>query len=171
LNSKPSIEDFNALSLKEAEAILFKALSSRRWVESLLAARPFESVQALYAEASRKAKDLNRSDWLEAFSQHPKLGDLEALKKKFGAAADLSQKEQAGLQEADEEILKELAKENQNYENRFSYIFILSAAGKTAGEILEALKKRIKNAPEEELQIAAAEQMKITLLRLGAFFS
>ncbi|MGH9703636.1 MAG: 2-oxo-4-hydroxy-4-carboxy-5-ureidoimidazoline decarboxylase, partial [Candidatus Acidiferrales bacterium] len=63
-------------------------------------------------------------------------------------------------------VLAELAKANQEYEKRFGFIFIICAAGKSSEEILADLKQRMANDAESELRVAAAEQSKITRLRL-----
>ena len=46
------------------------------------------------------------------------------------------------------------------------YIYIVCATGKTAPEMLRILESRMENGTEEELAVAAAEQSKITKLRL-----
>ena len=51
-------------------------------------------------------------------------------------------------------------------EEKFGYIFIVCATGKTADEMLAILERRLESAPLEELPIAAGEQWKITELRL-----
>jgi 2-oxo-4-hydroxy-4-carboxy--5-ureidoimidazoline (OHCU) decarboxylase len=49
---------------------------------------------------------------------------------------------------------------------KFGYIFIVFATGKTAEEMLEILEMRIPNDHVEELEVASREQNKITRLRL-----
>jgi 2-oxo-4-hydroxy-4-carboxy-5-ureidoimidazoline decarboxylase len=63
-------------------------------------------------------------------------------------------------------VLLALVQGNRAYEAKFGYIFIVCATGKTAGEMLALLQQRLKNDPEKELLISAAEQAKITKLRL-----
>jgi 2-oxo-4-hydroxy-4-carboxy-5-ureidoimidazoline decarboxylase len=70
------------------------------------------------------------------------------------------------VNEASEEILKRLAEGNALYEATFGYIFIVCATGKSAAEMLALLNERMKNDAASELRAAAAEQHKITLLRL-----
>jgi len=53
------------------------------------------------------------------------------------------------------------------YEEKFGYIFIVCASGKSSEEMLAVLQERLGNIPDRELQIAASEQAKITQLRLG----
>ena len=45
-------------------------------------------------------------------------------------------------------------------------IFIVSATGKSAAEILDLLHARLQNDPASELRVAASEQARITELRL-----
>ena len=132
----------------------------------MLARRPFRTPEALLGAARDVWFSLDRSDWLEAFSHHPKIGDRAALRARFAATRDLSEQEQGGVEGASEATLNALAKANSEYEETFGYIFIVCASGKTAGEMLEMLEGRLKNAPEAEIRIAGEEQAKITELRL-----
>ena len=50
---------------------------------------------------------------------------------------------------------------------KFGYIFIVFATGKSAIEMLKILKDRLINDPESEINIAKEEQHKITKLRLS----
>ena len=49
---------------------------------------------------------------------------------------------------------------------KFGFIFIVCATGKSAAEMLALLQARLPNGRDAELKIAAAEQHKITRLRL-----
>lgn len=139
--------------------------------------------------------------WLEAFAAHPKIGDLEGLRKKYGAFAAMSQGEQAAAAASASQdtlqarpcrprhcvvcgnpfsciwqrdsahlprnagcnpparcrppadtpwsalcvcrpAMQELADWNARFERKFGHIFIICAAGKSAGEVLQALKSR-----------------------------
>lgn len=132
----------------------------------MLARRPFASAAELFATGDEVWENLSRDDWLEAFAAHPRIGDLDGLRKRFATTADWASHEQSGVVAACEEILRQLADGNRRYEERFGYIFIVCATGKTATEMLDILNARLGNAPEHELAIAAAEQAKITRLRL-----
>lgn len=59
-----------------------------------------------------------------------------------------------------------LAEGNRRYEARFGYIFIVCASGQSAEAMLAGLEARLGNDSDQELRIAAAEQAKITRLRL-----
>ena len=117
--------------------------------------------------AAREAwADLTHTDWLEAFSHHPKIGDRASLARRFAATAHLSAQEQSGVDDASAEVLDELAAANRTYEAKFGYIFIVCATGKSAAEMLDLLRARLPNDTGTEIRIAAEEQAKITELRL-----
>ena len=106
------------------------------------------------------------ADWLLAFDAHPKIGDVDSLREKYAATKAMAGSEQGAVADADEETLHALARLNHEYEERFGFIFIVFATGKSASDMLALLRSRINNSREAELQNAAAEQLKITLLRL-----
>jgi 2-oxo-4-hydroxy-4-carboxy-5-ureidoimidazoline decarboxylase len=150
----------------EARRLLTACCGSTRWVERMLERRPFSSRDVLLASARDIWFGLDRSDWLEAFSHHPKIGDRQALRQRFAATRHLSEKEQARVNDASEETLTALAAANQEYEQKFGYIFIVCATGLIAEEMLMMLGARLNNDPETEIRLAAQEQAKITELRL-----
>jgi 2-oxo-4-hydroxy-4-carboxy-5-ureidoimidazoline decarboxylase len=160
------IQTLNSLPEPDARAALLRCCGSRRWVEAMVAKRPFADPQSLFHAATATDASLDRADWLEAFAAHPRIGDLEGLKKKFATTAAWASGEQAGVAGAAEAVLHELAEGNRLYESRFGYIFIVCATGKSAEEMLHLLRQRLPNDPDRELHIAAAEQAKITRLRL-----
>jgi len=59
-----------------------------------------------------------------------------------------------------------LEEANREYLEKFGYIFIVCATGKTADEMLAILRSRLPNSPEQEIRVAAEEQNNITRLRL-----
>jgi 2-oxo-4-hydroxy-4-carboxy-5-ureidoimidazoline decarboxylase len=128
--------------------------------------RPFDSETALFEAAERVWWNLPRLDWLETFASHPRIGDVDALRTRFAETASWSAREQAGAAGAPEEVLRTLALGNDEYEARFGYLFIVCATGKTAEEMLALLRQRLSHDPDLELMVAAAEQAKITRIRL-----
>ena len=113
--------------------------------------------------------ELGPKDWLEAFSRHPKIGDSAAARAGSAQTQRWSSEEQAGVRSASQEVLAALAEANRAYQDRFGYIFIVCATGKTSEEMLALLRHRFQNDPGAELPIAAEEQRKITRLRLEKF--
>jgi 2-oxo-4-hydroxy-4-carboxy-5-ureidoimidazoline decarboxylase len=127
---------------------------------------PADDLVELLEDAEEIWFDSSPEDWKEAFAQHPKIGDLDSLKKKFASTAGWASGEQSGVGAASEQTLKALADGNRLYEEKFGYIFIVCATGRSAEEMLGMLQSRLQNKPEEEIKIAADEQNKITKLRL-----
>ena len=132
----------------------------------MLARRPFATRERLLDAARQEWWGLPPADWGEAFSAHPRIGDREALRRRFAATRQLSEREQAGIDGAPDELLAALEGANAAYEARFGHLFIICAAGRTAEEMLAALRARLNNDPADEFHIAAEEQAKITELRL-----
>jgi 2-oxo-4-hydroxy-4-carboxy-5-ureidoimidazoline decarboxylase len=150
-----------------AREILSRACGSSRWLDLMMARRPFGSAEALLSLARSEWFSLGEDDWLEAFSHHPKIGDRASLETRFPWTHDLSAKEQSSLGSARGEVLTALAHANQAYLERFGFIFIVCATGKSAEEMLKMLHDRLNNDRATELRIAAEEQAKITARRLA----
>ena len=157
----------NDMDEAEATAAMKGCCGASRWAAAMVAARPFSDDLALFEAADALWAQMARGDILEAFEHHPRIGaDIAHLREKFAATAELSASEQSGVDGASEETLERLRDGNLAYEARFGFIFIVCASGKSAGQMLELLEARISNESGVELGIAAAEQHKITHLRL-----
>lgn len=151
--------------------------------------RPFADVDALAAAADEVWWELDPQDWLEAFAAHPRIGErgaagervdggersgsltgggeLTGAERTADRSAAWSRSEQAGTRGAEDETLSALEEGNRRYEERFGHVFLIRAAGRSAGDMLAALTQRMSNEPEAELRVAAAQQAEITRLRLA----
>lgn len=165
-----TIAEFDHLDQEEKRALLHKCCGSTTWVNNMIAAPPAEDLVDLLEIAEEQWYACHEADWREAFSQHPRIGDVDSLKEKFAATAQWAEGEQSSVKEASEQTLQQLAAGNQAYEQRFGYIFIVCATGKSADEMLQLLNQRLYNNPEVEIQMAMEEQLKITKLRLEKLF-
>ncbi len=155
-----TLKDFNELGSETAAKELFSCCGSALWVSLMMKQFPFTSGSALVnAAASVWYDECKKADWLESFTHHPKIGDANSGKEKFAG------KEQSGVAAASGEVIEALAKANNEYKNKFNFIFIVCATGKSAAEMLQLLNDRIKNSYDEELNIAMGEQHKITIIR------
>jgi OHCU decarboxylase len=165
------IGKLNRLSADEARAALLACCGSARWASEVAALRPFWDVGQLLNLGRRVWNELPREDWLEAFRAHPKIGESKAEKETGAEARAWSEGEQARAREASNETLDALTEANREYEARFGFIFIVCATGRSAEEMLAALRGRIDNDPGTELRVAADEQWRITELRLRKFLN
>jgi len=161
-----NLSDINNGSISDLWAAFEKCCGAHHWVEQMVITRPFVSREQLFEKAEQIWEQCSDEDWLEAFEHHPKIGDVSSLKKKFANTEKWAGQEQAGVNVASDEIIRKLAEGNREYEQKFGYIFIVCATGKSAAEMLALLEARLHNAPGKELRIAMREQMKITRIRL-----
>ena len=160
------IQWLNSLPHEEAVKALLQCCGSKRWADEVSKNRPYSSFETLVASANDVWWSLQPNHWLEAFHSHPKIGEKKAVAPVSKQSHQWSGQEQSGIATASRETVDALAALNWAYEQKFGFIFIICATGKTSEEMLEALKQRLENDPETELPIAAAEQSKITELRL-----
>ena len=163
---KRGLEEFNALSLAEAESELMKCCGSSRWAHAVALARPFNDIDEMLAASDRIWWSLDAGDWLEAFSHHPQIGEKGAERPQAAEASRWSEEEQSGTRSAEADTLTALAHANRSYLQKFGHIFIVCATGKSTEEMLALCEQRLPHDPETELRIAAEEQRRITHLRL-----
>lgn len=154
------IARFNEMPETEAAGSLYSCFASRSWAERVAAGRPYPDFASLWDACEAGWAVLAPADWLAAFGAHPRIGE------KGGHAPVSSEREQSGLRAAAPATIDALADENRRYEARFGHVFLIAASGRTADEILAALRRRMSNDPATEIEVAAAEHRKITRLRL-----
>ena len=160
------LESLNFLAPEDATKAFLQCCGSSRWAQAVTAGRPYDNVERLIAQANDVWWILQPSDWLEAFRSHPKIGEKKAAEPVSDRSREWSGQEQVGVRDASKEIIDSLATLNRVYEERFGFILIICATGKTSEEMLASLRERLENDATRELTIAAAEQSKITELRL-----
>lgn len=153
----------NALVPQNRARELLSCCSSRRWADQVAAAAPFSTVEQLQQVAARAWEGLSEEDYLQAFAGHPRIGQKKTQTDRSGR---WSGQEQARAQEASSQIKQELAAANQEYDDKFGFVFLICATGKSSEEILGSLRRRLSNDRSTEIKSAAAEQAKITELRL-----
>lgn len=150
--------NFDAMPESQAMQLLRECCGSSRWAEEMLARRPFRSREAALDAADEIWTSLDGDDWREAFAHHPRIGEQ--------TTSSIAAREQSGVSGAAVDVRQALAKANRDYEQRFGYIYIVCATGKSAQEMLAIATSRLQNDPDKELRVAAEEQRKITRLRL-----
>lgn len=146
---------------------------STKFAKEMAALSPFHSLE----KAIEAARDIwfNKVDvhgWLEAFSAHPQIGQTRAAAHTSETSAQWSKGEQStAMATATSTTLQELTEWNARYKEKFGFVFLICASGRSTAEILDELKRRYPNRPIVEFEIAAQEQMKITELRLAKLVS
>ena len=156
----------NSLAEDQAVNELKSCCGSSRWVSEIARRRPYSSLSQLLDVADQVWWQIAPADWLEAFRSHPKIGQKTGEVSATTQSQQWSHGEQAQMEEASADTAAALAQSNETYQARFGFIFIVCATGKSPEEMLAILRERLENGPDEELRIAAAEQAKITEIRL-----
>ncbi|QLY28921.1 2-oxo-4-hydroxy-4-carboxy-5-ureidoimidazoline decarboxylase [Nocardia huaxiensis] len=163
------LEWLGSLPLEDAEAQLLTCCASRRWARKMVANRPYMDEASLDEAARAGIRELDWADIEEALSAHPRIGDrAEAAKPQelSQREAQWSQEEQSGTASAEAAVLEELRARNIAYENRFGHVFLIRATGRSAGEMLSELHRRLHNSVEDERLAVRAELADITVLRI-----
>jgi 2-oxo-4-hydroxy-4-carboxy-5-ureidoimidazoline decarboxylase len=165
-----TIAEFDHLPQEKKREMLTQCCGSSAWVNRMLTVFPVEDLVEFLDAVEQKWNECTQQEQMEAFEHHPKIGDINSLKERFADTAGWAEVEQSGVITSNEKTLHELAKSNDEYEDKFGFIFIVCATGRSAEEMLSDLKSRINNSKEQEVEIASTEQLKITKLRIERLF-
>ncbi|HKS43975.1 MAG TPA: 2-oxo-4-hydroxy-4-carboxy-5-ureidoimidazoline decarboxylase [Amycolatopsis sp.] len=144
---------FNAAPPDEVRPVLTACLAVPRWVDAVLAGRPYPDLDALVA-AAEAAGPLPAGETRRAIGAHPRIGEK---------ATGWSRSEQSGVDSAAAEKFRAA---NAEYERRFGHVYLVCASGRGGDELLADLQRRMGNDPETELAVAGRELIEIAKLRL-----
>ena len=161
-----SVAELDAMSEPQAKKLLAECCGASRWVSEMLARRPFRSRAVVLSAADEIWRSLDPAAWREAFSHHPRIGERKSAMPQSKRGSAWAAREQSGVERAHDDVRAELAAANREYEQRFGYIYIVFATGKSAEGMLALARERLRNDPDVELRVAAEEQRKITRVRL-----
>ena len=102
---------------------------------------------------------------LELLCSHPQLGIKKNSLKKLSLSSKNEQKS-AGLDQCSDEEFSILLEHNKLYREKFKFPFIIAVSGLNRSQIINQIKKRIKNNYNEEFITAINEVHKIAKIRL-----
>lgn len=162
---------WNAVAADEAVKEILPCCGSKAWARGMAARRPLPDVTTLLAASDETWSNLTAADWMEAFRSHPRIGESRVVESASAQSATWCAQEQRKVAAAGEGVKIALAEANQEYEQRFRHIFIVCATGKSAPDILEILRRRLRNDEPTELREAAEQQRQITRIRLTKWLS
>jgi len=158
-----SLEEFNALPVEEARSRVAGCLDVPRWVQAVVARRPYAAREDVLAVAARAGEHLDDDELARALRRHPRIGERADAARHDAVH---SAREQAGVDPGDDEVARRLADGNRAYEERFDRVFLIRAAGRDAHEILAELDRRLGNDDETERRETVDQLVQIALLRL-----
>jgi 2-oxo-4-hydroxy-4-carboxy-5-ureidoimidazoline decarboxylase len=158
--SELSLAGLNELPARAARQVLAGCCAAERWVDAVLAGRPYAAVESLLAESDAAVAAMKKPDLLRALDGHPRIGA------RLPVSAGRSRREQAGVAADDDELIRALADGNAAYERKFGYVYLVCATGKSGPELLDRLRERLGNEPDREWRVALTELAKINRIRL-----
>ncbi|GAA3119715.1 2-oxo-4-hydroxy-4-carboxy-5-ureidoimidazoline decarboxylase [Streptomyces echinatus] len=136
------LDAFNTAPADETRALLLHCLHSLRWSDRIAAHRPYPDPAALLAAADEAAYDLSPADLADALAGE----SLPELPEDTYSAAHMA-----------------LSAAHAAYEARFGHAFVIYLGDVPADEvidrILEAIRSRLTNDPEEE-RVTAADELR-----------
>ena len=102
---------------------------------------------------------------LKLLCAHPELGNKL---QKLNNLTDFSKLEQksAGLDQCSDDEFETLTRLNKEYSVKFNFPFIIAVKGLTKANIIDEMKKRVKNSFNQEFNTALKEVHKIAKIRL-----
>ena len=159
------LSDFNQAPVDTLRPRLLSLTAVDAWVDGLLAARPYDDLDAVLATSDALLAELDETQIDAALSGHPRIGErAEGLDEESAAR---SAKEQAAMSQADTDVKEAIARGNVDYEERFGRIYLVAAAGRSADELLSLLRERLRNDPVTELEVVRGELARISRIRLS----
>ncbi|HEY7044076.1 MAG TPA: 2-oxo-4-hydroxy-4-carboxy-5-ureidoimidazoline decarboxylase [Nocardioidaceae bacterium] len=159
------LREFNGLAADEAQRTVDPCLGVRRWVDEVVAGRPYADLAALVVQAKASAENLSDGELAEALARHPRIGERADPDVAGGQEADHSRREQSGVSDHPE-LADRLQKGNRRYEDRFGRVFLVRAAGRSGTQILDELERRLDNDDETERRETVCALREIAVLRL-----
>ncbi|ATZ10777.1 2-oxo-4-hydroxy-4-carboxy-5-ureidoimidazoline decarboxylase [Erwinia amylovora] len=162
-----NLSGFNQASAADAQRAVAHCVALPGWAASLVAARPYPSLDALLNVAAGLTNGWDGVALARALSAHPRIGESAAG---AGKEARLSRQEQAAVNVADMELSQALAAGNAAYEQRFGRVFLIRAKGRSGAQIMAELQRRLQNDEQQEQREAIDQLREITLLRLKESF-
>jgi 2-oxo-4-hydroxy-4-carboxy-5-ureidoimidazoline decarboxylase len=157
---------WNLLPVNDATGEILPCCGSQAWARAMAARQPVAHEASLLAVSDEIWLNLAEPDWLEAFRSHPRIGDSKAPKSAQSQSVAWSAQEQALAARGEDAVKVALAEGNREYERRFGRTFIVCATGQSAQQILDTLRRRLRNDAQTELREAVEQQRQITQIRL-----
>jgi 2-oxo-4-hydroxy-4-carboxy-5-ureidoimidazoline decarboxylase len=150
------VDGFNKLSHRQRMHLLFEVCNSQAWARRVLAGGPFSGLDALLGRADLVLAQLSDAEIDAALGGHPRIG----------ARVPEAGREQAAVAHAGDDVRAELFRKNLEYEQKFGYLYLVCASGRSGEELLSVLTDRLDNDARTERALMRDELAKINRLRL-----
>jgi 2-oxo-4-hydroxy-4-carboxy--5-ureidoimidazoline (OHCU) decarboxylase len=163
------LDEINAAAPATASAVLAPLFEGAlRFLDRLVAARPFEDWRSVFEAARRIAHEMPETEQVELVDAHPRLGAPP------GTVSRLSHREQGYDQAAaaaapgDIDVGAELARLNAAYEARFGFRYCVFVADRPRAALLPAMAAALTGDRDAELHRALDAVVDIAMARREA---
>ena len=163
------ITRFNELPEADVRAELHSCLAVPRWIEEMVAGRPYASAPDALTQAGARARSMSPAEVESALARHPRIGERASAQHD----AAFSAREQSSMAQAGDDVAAAIRAGNTAYENKFGRVFLIRAAGREPAEILAELTRRRSNdelaeLPEVVEQLGQIAQGRLRVLLGGS---
>ena len=159
------LSTFNHAPEQELHQLLKQLVHIDAWAHSLQQQRPFQSKADVLQTAADLADIWTWDDIEAALATHPRIGEKRAKAALSAKEQNFSHNEQAAISQ-DATTQTALFEGNVAYEEKFNFIFLIRAAGRSSDDILTLLQQRLNNDLDTEKKIVHQQLKEIALLRL-----
>jgi 2-oxo-4-hydroxy-4-carboxy--5-ureidoimidazoline (OHCU) decarboxylase len=121
----------------------------------LLAEAPHDSELAMIERAYQLLPDLTEEEKIATVNAHPRIGE------------DPARLSPLSLAEQGTDRVRELERLNAEYESRFGFRFVVFVNGRPKSEIVEVMRRRMRNDRNLELETGLRAVVDIAASRLG----
>ncbi|KAI9484894.1 Oxo-4-hydroxy-4-carboxy-5-ureidoimidazoline decarboxylase [Zychaea mexicana] len=158
----PSIQQLNSESAQvfiETVNTLFE--TAPPLADRLLAARPYESYAKLidFAESICLGPELNEQEKLDIINAHPRIGASKANLSAMSLREQGYTDRQAAVSNEDEQVNAELARLNQEYEDKYGFNFVVFVAGRPRAQIIPVIKERMASGDRQKEMVTGMTDM------------
>ena len=160
-----TIADLDHLTPVQKKSLLQKCCGSSTWISNMLEIFPVNDLIDLLEYADDAWQKCNEKDWLEAIIEDPLSDDTELLSERYASG------EHSGVNIVSQQVQQSLVQSGKLYSEKFGFPFIAFASQKSEGEMLSAILERLNKSKDEEIKVAAAEQLQIIKMRLRKLFA
>jgi OHCU decarboxylase len=161
-----SLRELNVASPQRFVSVCGPLFEYSPWIaQRTVAQRPFATREKLLGALCATLRAATRDEQLSLVRAHPVLGGFAAS---AGTLTKASTGEQtaAGLGNLTAEEVRLFREQNEAYQAKFGFPFVICARENKKDAILMAFPGRLAATPEQELQTALTEIEKIARLRL-----
>ena len=127
-----------------------------------------DSAGGLHEAMCNQIRRASVEDKLELLRQHPELAGSTAPEDLTHSSH--GEQKRSGLDRCSEAELAEFKQLNAAYREKFGFPFIMAIKGYQPKQIIDVFRQRLQHTPDEELQTALTQVMRIGLFRLQAIF-